>query len=391
MPGSGFATHLREQVGRYGGTHHYVTATSIGSSPLEELVLGFKVRLLTACMVVFATPLMSLSVDADQVGSLQAQRQQLQQQSSALGPQRAQALAELLDAEEALQNLQNELEHNAAYLADLQRQQAALQAKIDTTRADIAQQRALLEELTRGQYKKLSSDDQVAMIFSSGSFGELVNNVMASQSINRRISDTARKLRQQEAELEGLSSDLRDKQDLAAQVQAQLEQENGRQLALVADHDARVKKLDADQRSLAGQIAKINKQIAAAQAPRTFSSGSGNGGSGSSCGNHFTYGYCTWYVANRRCIPWFGNAEEWYANARSYGYPTGKEARVGAVAVWGSGGGYGGVGHVAYVESVQADGFTVSEYNYTYGWNHYDTRFVSYGNAGPLYGFIYGK
>jgi surface antigen len=342
-------------------------------------------------MVVFATPLMSLSVDADQVGSLQAQRQQLQQQSSALGPQRAQALAELLDAEEALQNLQNELEHNAAYLADLQRQQAALQAKIDTTRADIAQQRALLEELTRGQYKKLSSDDQVAMIFSSGSFGELVNNVMASQSINRRISDTARKLRQQEAELEGLSSDLRDKQDLAAQVQAQLEQENGRQLALVADHDARVKKLDADQRSLAGQIAKINKQIAAAQAPRTFSSGSGNGGSGSSCGNHFTYGYCTWYVANRRCIPWFGNAEEWYANARSYGYPTGKEARVGAVAVWGSGGGYGGVGHVAYVESVQADGFTVSEYNYTYGWNHYDTRFVSYGNAGPLYGFIYGK
>ena len=358
----------------------------------EEIVLGFKVRLLIACTVIAATPLIVTPVEADQVSNLQAQRQQLQQQSAALGPQRAQALAELLDAEQALQNLQLELEHNAGYLADLQREQANLKSKIDTTRQDIARQRALLDQLTRGQYKKMSADDQIALMFNSQNFGELVTNIMASQTINRRISDTARKLRQQETELEGLSADLRGKEDTARGVQAQLEQENGKQLVLVADHDARVKKLDGDQRSILGQIAKVNKQIAAAQSPpRSFSSGNGPGGGGSSCGNHFTYGYCTWYVANRRCIPWFGNADEWYANARSYGYPTGSEARVGAVAVWGPGGGYGGVGHVAYVESVQGDGFTVSEYNYTNGWNHYDTRFVSYGHTGPLYGFIYGK
>jgi surface antigen len=134
----------------------------------------------------------------------------------------------------------------------------------------------------------------------------------------------------------------------------------------------------------------VNGQIAALQvsaAPR-FGSGSGSGGGGASCGNHFDYGYCTWYVANRRCIPWFGNAWEWYGNAQQYGYPVGNQARVGAVAVWDQR--MSGYGHVAYVESVQGDGFTVSEMNYT-AWGQVNTRFVPYSNPGPLTGFVYGK
>src|SRR5262249_22244529 len=37
--------------------------------------------------------------------------------------------------------------------------------------------------------------------------------------------------------------------------------------------------------------------------------------------NHFSFGYCTYYVATRRYVPWFGNAIDWWPNARSYGYP----------------------------------------------------------------------
>jgi surface antigen len=113
-----------------------------------------------------------------------------------------------------------------------------------------------------------------------------------------------------------------------------------------------------------------------------------SGGGGGSCGNHFDYGYCTWYVANRRCIPWFGNAWEWYGNAQASGFPVGNQARVGAVAVWDQR--MSGYGHVAYVESVQPNGFTVSEMNYN-AWGQVDTRFVPYSNPGPLTGFIYGK
>jgi surface antigen len=352
-----------------------------------------RARLLAACLfVVLATPLIGAApASADTVSSLIAQRQQLQQQVAGLGGPKAQALQDLLAAQDALHNNQAELDHVAAQLASLNQQLATTQAKIDVARQEIEVQRHMLADLTRGQYKQLSGDDSLSAIFSAQNFGQMVNQVMANQSVNRRISDTARKLKDDERALSGMSDELTAKKVQAVEVQAQLEQQNGRQVAMVADFDARYAALDASAKDLNAQIALINRQIAAAQAPPpSFSSGGGFGGGGGSCGNHFTYGFCTWYVANRRCIPWFGNANEWYANAQSYGFPVGSQARVGAVVVWGSGGGYGSVGHVGYVESVQADGFTVSEMNYN-GWNTVNTRFVSYSMPGPLMGFIYGK
>jgi surface antigen len=342
--------------------------------------------------VVLATQLLGAApATADQVSSLVAQRQRLQQQVAGLGGPRAQASQEVLAAEDALRNNQAQLDNNAAQLASLNQQLATTQAKIDATRREIEVQRHMLADLTRGQYKHLSSDDSLSMIFSASNFGQMVNQVMASQSVNRRIADTARKLKADEKALAVMAADLTAKKVKADQVQAQLEQENGRQLAMKADHDARLAGLDAQSRDLNAQIAAISGQIAAAQAPPSglrFSSGGGSGGGGGSCGNHFTYGYCTWYVANRRCIPWLGNAWEWYGNARAAGFPVGNQARVGAVAVWGVG--MSAWGHVAYVESVQPNGFTVSEMNYS-AWGQVNTRFVPYSNSGPLEGFIYGK
>src|SRR5919197_6446422 len=104
----------------------------------------------------------------------------------------------------------------------------------------------------------------------------------------------------------------------------------------------------------------------------------------SASGNHFAFGYCTWYVASRRYIPRFGNAIQWWPNARPYGSGEGLTPKVGAVMVtresyW---------GHVAYVESVNADGsWTVSEMNYV-AWNVVDRRTIFPGQT-PLVGFIY--
>jgi len=100
--------------------------------------------------------------------------------------------------------------------------------------------------------------------------------------------------------------------------------------------------------------------------------------------NHFAYGYCTWYVANRRYIPWFGNAIDWWPNAHAYGQPEGMVPKVGAVMVTRE----SGYGHVAYVESVRADGsWTVSEMNFV-GWNLVSSRSIYPGQV-PLVGFIY--
>jgi LysM repeat protein len=99
----------------------------------------------------------------------------------------------------------------------------------------------------------------------------------------------------------------------------------------------------------------------------------------------FYYGYCTWYVASRRNVPWTGNAWEWFGNAKAMGFATGQEPQPGAIMVtWES-----WVGHVAYVESVNADGsFTVSEMNYK-GWGVIDTRTLKSTKDVPLIGFVY--
>ena len=101
--------------------------------------------------------------------------------------------------------------------------------------------------------------------------------------------------------------------------------------------------------------------------------------------NHFSYGYCTWYVANRRYVPWFGNAIEWWPNARAYGYAEGSTPAVGAIMVTQE----SGPGHVAYVESVNGSSFTVSEMNYV-GWNVVSSRTITPGSRVPILGFIYG-
>jgi LysM repeat protein len=101
-------------------------------------------------------------------------------------------------------------------------------------------------------------------------------------------------------------------------------------------------------------------------------------------GNRFSYGYCTWYVYNRRQVPWLGNAWQWFGQAQSYGWSTGQTPKVGAIMVtWES-----SFGHVAYVESVAADGsWTVSEMNFR-AWGVVDSRTIHPGGV-PLIGFIY--
>lgn len=99
--------------------------------------------------------------------------------------------------------------------------------------------------------------------------------------------------------------------------------------------------------------------------------------------NRFPWGYCTWWVAHKRYIPWSGNAWQWYGNAIAYGRSVGRTPAVGAVMVtWES-----SVGHVAYVESVSGSSFTVSEMNYA-GYGVVSSRTITTSSV-PLIGFIY--
>ena len=105
---------------------------------------------------------------------------------------------------------------------------------------------------------------------------------------------------------------------------------------------------------------------------------------GPSAGNRFSWGWCTWYAAQRRGdVTWRGNAGQWLNNARAQGRATGRTPAKGAIIVtseswW---------GHVGIVENVQGDKVTISEMNYK-GFGITSTRTVS-NRSGVIKGYIY--
>lgn len=101
-------------------------------------------------------------------------------------------------------------------------------------------------------------------------------------------------------------------------------------------------------------------------------------------GHRFPYGYCTWYVAQKRYVPWSGNAGTWLYKAKAMGYRTGRAPAPGAIMVTTENRYYG---HVAVVEKVSGGNIVVSEMNYT-GWAKTSRRVLS-ASSRAIKGFIY--
>ena len=100
-------------------------------------------------------------------------------------------------------------------------------------------------------------------------------------------------------------------------------------------------------------------------------------------GHKFPYGYCTWYVSQRRYVPWRGNAGAWLYNAKAMGYYTGKTPKTGSIIVtteswW---------GHVGIVEKVSGGSVTISEMNYD-RWGKVNKRTLSTSSR-VIKGYIY--
>jgi len=94
-------------------------------------------------------------------------------------------------------------------------------------------------------------------------------------------------------------------------------------------------------------------------------------------GNTYSYGYCTWYVKNRRgaSLPnGLGNANTWYARASAMGMAVGSTPAKGAVGTTTR----GALGHVVYVEGINDNGtIRISEMNAPH-WGK-----VTYRDASP--------
>jgi surface antigen len=99
--------------------------------------------------------------------------------------------------------------------------------------------------------------------------------------------------------------------------------------------------------------------------------------------HRFPWGQCTWYVAQRRYVPWSGHAKSWIYTAPYYGFSTGSTPKTGAIVQTRESGYYG---HVAYVESVNGPYITISEMHLGRGIRKVRTLHV---NDWRIIGYIY--
>ncbi|HXM55050.1 MAG TPA: CHAP domain-containing protein [Candidatus Dormibacteraeota bacterium] len=260
-----------------------------------------------------------------------------------------------------------------------------LNDQVERAQADVDQ---LNHKLTTDQQRETEVGKQLAMmgkleyeqpafsltsILEASSLQQLLSNIAQARLVankQRNLLGQARQLRRQDQQthdqMAARLTDVQSARDQAAQVAA-------RTLAL---------RNSAQDAALKPRATQVAAQAGATQTQPQVVQYTGSG----PFPNHFSFGYCTYYVATRRYVPWFGDAGQWWPNARAYGYPEGSTPQVGAIMVTRE----SAIGHVAYVESVNGNTFTVSEMNYT-AWNVVDRRTITLGGPVPIVGFIYGK
>jgi peptidoglycan hydrolase CwlO-like protein len=332
----------------------------------------------TACTAL----LLSASASAASPTGLAAQRAELVQRLVAIDGPRAGARHDLLATEQQLAVTQRRLLDARRHLAALDSRLLDLSRHIADNEHALTTARGQLAALLRSTYEVSSGDDGFAgAILSADSFNEAMDRIRGAQHVTDQVQRLSRTVRSSEQALITERDDLRDQFARATQIESQLGKDTNRMVALVAERSAAFRDLDGPARALAKQIADVDQQLAG---PPSLLRGG--------CANHFAFGQCTYYVASRRCIPWFGNAWEWWHNAAVMGYPEGHTPRVGAIAVWGRHGhGASSAGHVALVEEVgptadvPADHFKVSEMNHS-GWDRVNYRIVA---DDAVLGFIY--
>lgn len=161
--------------------------------------------------------------------------------------------------------------------------------------------------------------------------------------------------------------------------------------AVMAYNDVEVKGLPAGSKIIVPNGIKPAAPAARSTRSSSVSSSARFSFGGSSvlyAGNRYAYGYCTYYAYNKRAAAGkpigsnWGNATTWASLARASGFSVDKTPRAGDV--FQTSGGWGGYGHVGYVEVVHADGsITVSEMNYA-GWNRISSRTIPASGVGQF-------
>jgi surface antigen len=322
------------------------------------------------------------------VAALQARRAQLIAELAAMQPSISAAGGSVNSAESLFNAQQTLVLNERKQLAKLNAMLLTLSSQLNSNDATAAQDKAQLAGITRATYETSGNNQVLAAVLSAGSFNQAIDDLKAANQVSQQVLNLVERLAAANHAIVTEQNSIRGDAVSAEHLEGQLAAQSDRFLTLLEDRNTLFAGLNGPARQIAGEIANIDNQIAALEAGPRIASGS--------CGNHFAYGFCTYYVATRRCVPWLGNAGSWYIAAAQMGYKEGRVPVAGAIVVfWPGVDGVSSEGHVAYVEAVgpaegiPAGSFKLSEMNFA-GWNRVDYRVIS-NTSGDIEGFIYGQ
>ncbi len=320
------------------------------------------------------------------INVLQQRRAALVAELAAMAPALNISRSQLGGAEAAFNSAQQKVLDEQSQLASLNSQMLVLNQQIAGDEAEIARAKANLAAFMRATYEASNSDAVMAAVLSANSFGQAMDRLSNASHVARDVANLQQEVATKDAAVIRERAQVQQDFARASEVEASLGTDRDQLMTILLARNLVFQGLNGPARTIAAKIADIDNQIAAARSPR----------GSSPCGNHFAYGQCTWYVANRRCVPWGGNADQWFYNAARLGFPEGHTPVPGAILVfWPGGDGASWIGHVAYVEAVgPAAGipsgyFKLSEMNYS-GWARVNYRVLP-NNSRGIQGFIYSK
>ncbi len=325
-----------------------------------------------------------------QLETLRTRRAQLVAQLAALQPAVHGTASALGTLEQALAAAQARLLSEQHQLTALNARLLDLSGTLASDRATIDHAKHQLAALARQSYESTTTNSWVAAVLSASTFAQAMDRLNGTAHVATAVGTLQANVRQKEQGIIDEQAQIRRDVTSSTTAENQFADDSNALLVLVEQRNAALQGASGPVRVLITDIADIDQQIAAQSGPAPPKSGTS-----APCGDHFGYGQCTYYVASRRCIPWGGNARDWFANAARLGYPEGHTPAVGAVVTfWPGGDGASAIGHVAFVEAVgpaagvPAGSFKVSEMNYN-GWNQVDFRIVR--NDSAIQGFIYER
>ena len=373
-----------------------------------KVVLVLSSILIAVMVPMQMSNMFAAAITSDEINAkYDAQKAEIQKLVDAYTAQAAELSSQAATLQSAVATIQNQASVIQAQIDISQIEYDKLVAQIAETEKQILDNKDALGITIASMYVD-GNITPIEMLASSGNIGDYLDKQEYSSSIRNQLASTIKKVKELKVQLETQKVDaervLNDQKNqrnalLAKQNEQQqlLDQTKGQEVAYQQLSTENKAKIDAIRIQQAAELAAIASNKGGHY---TASQGDGSrGGYPTKWLNGGLDAYVDdWGMYTRECVSYaafkvdqaygnmpywggIGNANQWDDNARNIGIPYGNVPKAGSVGVIDK----GDYGHVAWVESVNADG-TINISHFNIGWNG---EYAEWYNVNPSFFNIY--